>query len=584
MDVQSLVRRERLPYSILFIALLVTAATARYAHTEGARKDLLEFEKAVENVRGTLSSRVDAYVAMLLGGAGLFAASAEVTRDEFRAYVGRLELPRRYPGTQGIGFSRVIHPHEREQIYAVRRRDVPTFRFWPEPRTDTFSAIVYLEPLDRRNQYALGFDMTSETTRNEAMMRSRDEGVPVASGRVTLVQEEAGPGPHQAGVLIYVPVYEGGGVPDTPEARREQHFGHVYSPLRADDLLHNVIGPEMRSALQIEVFDQVADDAHLLHRSEAGQASAPFVVERTLNVAGRDWIVRVRGGDRGQATLLVVAPIGLGGIVLSFLVFMSMRNQISARIAAERAAEELRVSEEKLRLVDREKDAFLAIISHELRTPLNAIVGWASMLGRGVVPQHTQAHAIDVIKRNAAAQTRLIEDLLDMSRAVAGHLSLRFTDVDVNATLEAAVDALKPSAEAAGLKVETQISPRLGVIEADAGRVHQIVTNLLTNSIKFSPRGGQITITAERSAGTILIAVADTGIGIKSEFLPFLFDRFKQADSSTTRAHSGAGLGLAIVRHLVQLHGGTIEAASAGHNRGAAFTVRLPTNRKRKLA
>ncbi len=268
----------------------------------------------------------------------------------------------------------------------------------------------------------------------------------------------------------------------------------------------------------------------------------------------------------------------IGGIHLSFLLFGVMRGQVRARHTAERTAEDLRRSEERLRIADRAKDEFLATISHELRTPLNAIVGWASMLGRGAVPAEMFPHAISVIARNAAAQARLVEDLLDMSRVVGGHLRLHLGEVDPASVLDAAIEGFRPSAHEAGLTLRYDKAP-LGTIEADSGRLQQIVGNLLSNAVKFSPRGGTITLSAERSRETLIIRVADTGIGMDQAFVPFVFDRFRQADSSTTRSHAGAGLGLAIARHLVHLHGGSIEAASEGHGRGSTFVVRLPLRR-----
>jgi signal transduction histidine kinase len=586
MRARSQLRRELTPYLILLTGLVVTAATARYVYSNGTARDSLELQTRAEAASAEIHSRLQSYMAMLLGGAGLFAASDDVSRAEFKAYVDRLDLAARYPGIQGIGFSRRIVAAERDAVLAEARRDVPDFRFWPEPAAPEFHAILYLEPQDPRNRHALGFDMASDQRRRDAMMRARDSGSPAATGRVRLVQEAVEPVEEQAGFLIYVPVYRGGHVPATVEGRRAALLGFVYSPFRADDLLRGIFSPNQASPSGLEVFEGSFGDGQLLHRSplpEPGLSRSASI--NTIDVAGRSWTILVRDvDDMSAATQAMVGLIVLGGALLSTLLFLIVRTQVQAWREAERAAEEHRASEEKLRAVDREKDAFLATISHELRTPLNAIVGWASMLGRGVVPKETQTHAIEVIKRNAAAQTRLIEDLLDMSRAAAGHLNLHVADVDARAALEAALDAVRPAAEAAGLTVRVEFGPHLGVIEADAARVQQIVMNLLSNSVKFTPRGGQVTLTAQRSHGVLTIAVADTGIGIDPAFAPFLFDRFKQADSSPTRAHSGAGLGLAIVRHLVELHGGTVEGASQGPNTGATFTVRLPTSRRRRTA
>lgn len=588
MTARAVLRRELIPYLILLTALLATAGTARYAYDSGVTQGTYRFERVAELVRSRVNNRIDSYVAMLLGGAGLFAASDEVTREEFASYVSRLELARRYPGIQGIGFSRLVRAGERDEVLTIARRAVPEFRFWPESAAGDVHAILFLEPLDVPNRHALGYDMSSEAIRSEAMVRARDSGAPAASGKVRLVQEEAEPGRDQAGFLIYVPIYFGG-MPATEDERRARFRGFVYSPFRADDLLHGILlAADLPAGTGLEIFDQpntgAVDESRLLHRAQPTPEPGRHAVRLPIDVVGTEWTMVARTSDgmlsRGDGA--IVGLIALGGTLLSVLVFLITRSLVIDRVEAERKAEELRISEERLRAADHEKEAFLATVSHELRTPLNAIMGWASMLGRPAVSPEMQAHAITVIKRNAAAQTRLIEDLLDMSRAVAGHLSLTIADVDARAVLEAAADAVRPAAEQAGLTVQLDVSTRLGIVEADPGRLQQIVMNLLSNSIKFTPRAGHIELHAERHAGVLTIRVTDTGIGIEPEFLPFLFDRFKQADSSPTRLHSGAGLGLAIVRHLVELHGGKIEGVSAGKNTGATFTVRLPTSRRRK--
>ncbi|MGH9371744.1 MAG: CHASE domain-containing protein [Vicinamibacterales bacterium] len=584
MSGRALLRRELLPYLILLTALALTTAVARYAAETRAREDHLRFESTAESAQAAIDNRIDAYVALLRGAAGLFTAGPQVTLREFRAYVGRLELSR-YPGIQGLGYSRRVPQGMRTAILeSMDTQGLSGFRYWPDRAGDIHS-ILYLEPLDRLNRPALGFDMTSEPVRRSAMERATDTGAPVASGRVRLVQEDVAED-EQPGFLIYLPVYHSPTIPATSDERRALLRGHVYSPFRARDFFEG-IRTAGTALVQFEVYDGQAAPDRLLYRSASEpdpDLPAWLQAKRQTNVAGRTWVLIFKPGPRLVQSRRWVLPtiVSVGGTVLSVLLFAVMRAQVRARTAAERAAMASRRSADALRVVDREKDAFLATISHELRTPLNAIVGWASMLGRGAVPVETQAHAISVIKRNAEAQARLIEDLLDMSRAVAGHLSLALGDVDARAALEAAVDALRPAAEQAGLTLELDVNRRLGMIEADAGRLQQVVVNLLSNSIKFTPRGGQIRLHAERTGGQLVIDVTDTGIGIEPEFLPHLFDRFKQADSSPTRAHSGAGLGLAIVRHLVQLHGGTIEASSDGVNTGATFTVRLPASQRRK--
>ena len=574
-------RRELIPYVILALMLTLTAVAARYASRAAAREEQLRFRNTVDNVRGAIDSRLDAYVALLRGSAGLFTSSNQVSLDEFRAYVRRLELAR-YPGVQGVGYSRRIPARSLNTVLeSMHAQGLHTFRYWPEHDRERH-AILYLEPLDPMNRHALGFDMFSEPGRREAMERARDTGAPAATRKVRLVQEDAAQD-EQAGFLIYVPVYFTPSIPPDVAQRRELLRGFVYSPFRTGDLF-DAIRQSVPPDVTFDVYDGEPGDEQRLYRSAAAPPETPgwLQEQRRIEVAGQRWVLLFRPAGSMIPRHRRVLPILLlaGGTALSLLLFAVVRSQVRARKAAEQAASASRQSEEALRAADRAKDDFLATISHELRTPLNAIIGWAAILAREGVPEQTRTHALAVIGRNAAAQARLVEDLLDLSRAAAGHLSLRLGEIDAGATLEAAVDAVRPAAHEARLTLHHEIAGRLGTIEADAGRLQQIVTNLLSNAIKFTPAEGRVTLRAERTRESLIVTVTDTGIGIDQAFLPYLFDRFRQADASVTRAHAGAGLGLAIARHLVHLHGGTIEAASAGTGQGASFTVRVPVRRR----
>ncbi len=220
------------------------------------------------------------------------------------------------------------------------------------------------------------------------------------------------------------------------------------------------------------------------------------------------------------------------------------------------------------------KDEFVATLSHELRTPLNAIVGWASILKRDQRPDSV-LQGIEVIERNARIQAQMVEDLLDMSRIVSGKLRVDMQKTDLTGIIEAAAASVRPTADAKGIRLETMIGSG-GPINGDPARLQQVVWNLLSNAIKFTPRHGKVQIALRKIDSRIEIAVSDSGQGIRPEFLPFVFDRFRQADASTTRRHGGLGLGLSIVKSLVEMHGGTVEVRSLGEGLGSTFTVRLP--------
>jgi signal transduction histidine kinase/ActR/RegA family two-component response regulator len=225
---------------------------------------------------------------------------------------------------------------------------------------------------------------------------------------------------------------------------------------------------------------------------------------------------------------------------------------------------------------NRAKDEFLATLSHELRTPLNAVLGWARMLREGTIGPSKVHRAFEVIERNAAAQLDLVEDLLDVSRIITGKFRLNAGAVDLSAAIDSAVEAIQPAAVAKGIGVAVETDADTGVVVGDEARLRQAVWNLVSNAIKFTPPGGQVTVSRRRQNGDVEIEVRDTGEGIDPAVLPYVFDRFRQADSGTTRTHRGLGLGLAIVRHIVELHGGEVGVTSEGKGKGAAFRMRLP--------
>jgi PAS domain S-box-containing protein len=243
-----------------------------------------------------------------------------------------------------------------------------------------------------------------------------------------------------------------------------------------------------------------------------------------------------------------------------------------------RLLEQEQAARKQAESANRLKDEFLATVSHELRTPLTSILGWAHMLRGGRVPPDKLQAALEVIERNARAQNHLIDDLLDVSRIISGKVRLDVRAIDPVVPIDAAIDSIFPAAEAKRVEVQKIVGDCIGLISCDVDRLQQIVWNLVSNAIKFTPPGGTIQIRLERSNSHFHIVVSDTGIGINAEFLPYVFDRFRQGDAAVTRAFGGLGLGLAIARHLVELHGGEISAHSLGEGKGAAFTVKLPAS------
>lgn len=273
-----------------------------------------------------------------------------------------------------------------------------------------------------------------------------------------------------------------------------------------------------------------------------------------------------------------VAPIYGGGEKPIRLIATS--RDITERKEADREREKLLKSEQDARkeaeISNRLRDEFLATVSHELRAPLNSILGWAKLMQQGKLDEKTSAKAVETIVRNASSQNRLIEDLLDVSRIISGKLRLEVMQIQPMSFVEAALESVRPAAEAKNIALEVKEDTAISHLSGDPNRLQQVVWNLLSNAIKFTPNGGSVSVDIQRTNGDVEIRVKDTGMGIKKEFLPHVFDRFRQADASSIRKFGGLGLGLAIVRHITEMHGGTVSVESEGENQGTTFTIQLP--------
>ncbi len=341
--------------------------------------------------------------------------------------------------------------------------------------------------------------------------------------------------------------------------------------------------------------------AHEIHRLYPPDMNAPRGLPQVLRTGTSELYSEITdemvvGAATDEEHLRLLRSVGFSSVMLVPLSAHGRTHGVVTFIAAESGrryrqhdltlAEDLAgraaVAIEHARLylaaqnANRLKDEFLATLSHELRTPLSAILGWAHMLRRDLTDEAMRRHAMEVIERNAYAQKQLIEDILEVSRIVTGKLRVEVRPVELLPIVEAAREAVQPAAEAKGIRLESVYNVEAASVLADPDRLQQVVWNLLSNAVKFTPPGGRVTLRISREGASAEVAVSDTGEGIAPEFLPHVFDRFRQADMGTTRQHGGLGLGLAIVRHLVEMHGGSVSAESEGHGRGSTFTIRLP--------
>jgi signal transduction histidine kinase len=618
--------RRWFPAAVFFTGIALTLLAAYYASRTIQLRMHAQFETAALRARATIRTRFEVYNTMLHGAAGFIAVEKEVTRERFRKYIERLNPESNYPGVQGIGFApRVPAPEKGNMISSVRQQGEPHFRVWPETQRADFYPVTYIEPEDKRNKAALGFDMSSDAVRNEAMARARDTGETAASGIVTLVQEIEPA--KQPGFLIYIPVYQGGALPQTIEERRAKLQGFVFCVFRAGDLFASVFADQAMEA-ELEIFDGTNTDAgNLLFRSaKRTVGSLPF--RRTFeeisafDVSGRTWTARFFARPEAERTWIVLLVVA-GGLFLSCAMYYLTRAEGRARRTAERAASQLRLSEIALRESEErlrryatelehrvaERTANLAQsiqslegvlyhVAHDLRAPLRSMSSFTSILLEeyGANFDERGRDYAQRISNAAQRMDRLVQDLLAFGRL--GHTAVPVSNINLEAEVNAAVRHFSEELEARDATVE--VCAPLPPVKANAAVLNQILSNLISNALKFvDPETrphlriyAEETTSRMESAATksgnvplldaqlsaldgkfVRLWIEDNGIGIAPEYHERIFRMFERLHGAGS--YPGTGIGLAIVRKGVERMGGRAGVESAA-GEGSRFWLELP--------
>ncbi|MDE1460726.1 CHASE domain-containing protein [Spartinivicinus poritis] len=590
---------------IILLSMLGGTLWGWYASRQQVMFNAAErFEFKVIEAEFAIRQRLYAYEQILLGGLGLFAASKLVERHEWRSYVETLQINRHYPGIRGVGFAQVISPDQLEvHTQAIRAEGFPNYQVHPVGLRETYTAIVFLEPFDWRNQRAFGYDMFSESTRRAAMIRARDSGQPAVSGRVTLVQETNQGVQH--GFLMYLPLYQPGSTPQTIAERQVALLGYVYAPFRMNDLIEGTLGHEKLPNIRLQIYDngQLTPDKLMYDSVKAEQitsTTAPlFEVNRPFDFNGRRWLLHFsslpvfEGNINNQESTLVL----LSGTLLSLLFtavfwFLSLNRQRAIALAeanrglhteiAERTRLQASLVEAKeaAEKANQAKSEFLTNVSHELRTPLTLILAPLQQLTDHKHPVTDWAMQIRRIRRNALRLLNRVNDVLDFSKAEAGKFELRLEEVDLTKFIQTLVQDALAAANDKGCTLTWQLDPAIDHAYIDQRHFEKIVLNYVSNALKFTPTGGYIQIKTKRlDDARFEFSVSDSGIGIPKNQQSLLFQRFQQLDNSSTRHHSGTGIGLALVKQLAELMGGEVGVIS-DVGQGATFYVRLPLGNK----
>lgn len=614
------ITRRWFPVAVLLTGLMLTLLASYYATRTIQLRARAQFETAALRTRANIRSRLEIYNALLRSTAGFMAVEKEVTKERFRSYVDRLRIPQNYPGVQGIGFAlRVPAPEKDNVIATMQQQGEDRFHIWPESHQADFYPVTFVEPGSRRNQAVLGFDMSTEPRRREAMKRACDTGDAAASGKVTLVEEVEDP--KQAGFLVYFPVYQGGTLPATIEEREAKLEGFAFSAFRAGDLFDTIFSAQA-AGVEMEIFDGAsADSGNLLFRS-ANPVSSALPLRQSLqetvslDVSGRTWTAHFFAQPQWEGAWIVLSLMG-GGTLLSLAMFYLTHAEARARRAAERAAVQLsaselalRESEERLRgyamelegrVAERTANLAQSIqslegvlyhVAHDLRAPLRGMASFTNILLEEYSPRLDE-RGRDYARRisNAAQRMdRLVQDLLAYGRLT--HTDVPVSNISLETEVNGALDQFSGEIEASRATVE--VCAPLPPVKANAAILNQIISNLLSNALKFvRPKTTpHLRISAEettthlespaRTNGTpspapngkfVRLWIEDNGIGIRPEYHERIFRMFERLHGSDS--YPGTGIGLAIVRKGIERMGGRVGLQST-LGKGSRFWVELP--------
>lgn len=581
------IQRPWIPYIIFVITLILTTVSTYYVSYATYKEDQLRFSNAVQDTQTSIQTRFETYIALLRGGAALFAAVPDPSQQQFEAYVNRLHLQKNYPGTLGIGYAERVTQNDKNNFIATLQSEgFPQFTIKPQGNRSEYYPIHFLAMRIEKNANSLGYDLYSDNILKASMERARDIGQPAASGKILLhnmVNHK-----RETGFLIFAPVFDGGEIPKTLAERRQKIVGFIYSPFRADELLVGILGKKtLPQLLNYQVYDGTTiNKSSLLHDSteSTNQLTSSFLPRfhstQYVTVGGKTWtIIFTNHPQFENESQKFLAPfIFLGGIIVSIIFFKLSRDQYLAKANAELAAVKLQNSQKELQKAIGIRDNFISIASHELKTPVTSLKVYAEMLYRQFNKKgdkKTTDYLGKIIKQ-IDKLTLLIQDLLDVSKIQSNQLTFRVENFDLNAMAKEVVETTQQITDRQRILLHGKASQK---VWGDRDRISQVLVNLLTNALKYSPKADKVVVNIKDNKIGAIISVKDFGIGISNAHQKKIFSKFYRINDVKERTYPGLGIGLFISQAIIKRHGGEITLHSQ-KGKGSTFRFNLPYDKQ----